>query len=248
MLNTLARYWIVSRSIFTTWFWSLIAMSVIIPGLRSRQRSNYFVRTWSASLLRIIDLDYQVFNPHNVKFEPGKHYIVMCNHSSLYDIPLSVMAIDGSVRMLAKKELRHIPIFGYAMAKNEFLFIDRKNRNQAIKDLKLAAEKMRSGIILWIAPEGTRSRDGRLLPFKKGGFMLAIETGATIVPLGIRGAIDIVEPRTFKVKRGQHAEMHIGQPIDASAYTLEQRDALMEKVRAAISEVAAVGRLPGFHR
>ncbi|MCC2667141.1 MAG: plsC, partial [Gammaproteobacteria bacterium] len=86
----------------------------------------------------------------------------------------------------------------------------------------------------------TRSQDGNLLPFKKGGFMIALETGATIVPIGIRGAQNIVEHKTFNIKMGQHAAVHIGKPIDASRYTLEQRDQLMADVKAAIAEAAGL--------
>ncbi len=240
MKNMFMRYAIVIRSISFTLYYSIVALSIVLTGMGSRARSNWVIRTWAQGLLTIVNLNYKIFNPHQVTFEPGKNYIVMCNHTSVYDIPLSIMALNCTVRMLAKKELSYIPIFGYAMTKNEFLFIDRKNREQAIKDLKLAAEKMKSGVVLWIAPEGTRSRDGQLLPFKKGGFMLALETGATIVPLGIRGALNIIEPKTFKVKAGQSAEVYLGKPIDTKNYSFDQRQQLMDDVKAALQDAAGL--------
>ena len=102
---------------------------------------------------------------------------------------------------------------------------------QAKKDLKAAGEKMEDGIVLWIAPEGTRSRTGRLGSFKKGGFILAIETGAQIIPVGIRGSEKVLPAKTWDFYLDQQVDIHIGKPIDASAYTLENKDELIEAVR-----------------
>jgi 1-acyl-sn-glycerol-3-phosphate acyltransferase len=87
----------------------------VLIGLGTRQRITYYFRIWSQRLLEIIELDYQVYNPYQLKFEADKNYIVMCNHTSLYDIPLSAIAIEGNMRMVAKKELFYVPVFGYAM-------------------------------------------------------------------------------------------------------------------------------------
>ena len=94
---------------------------------------------------------------------------------------------------------------------------------------------------MWVAPEGTRSHDGRLGDFKKGGFVLAIQTGALILPIGIRGSRDILPPKTFfRADLGRTAEVHVGAPIDAGRFSMERRDALVAEVRARISELAAV--------
>tara|TARA_R110000868_G_scaffold392875_1_gene663714 strand:+ start:26060 stop:26788 length:729 start_codon:yes stop_codon:yes gene_type:complete len=240
MKQLLLLFWIVPASLLITFIhscWALIGS--LFPGA-CFARTNRVIRCWSASLLRLIRLKYQTFNPYHVDFNDGKQYIVMCNHTSVYDIPLSIIALDASVRMVAKKELSRIPIFGHAMQRNDFVFIDRKNRHQAIKDLEAAAEKMRQGIVVWIAPEGTRSRDGKLLPFKKGGFMMALQTGATIVPVGIRGAHEIAASKSLKVKMGLQAEVHIGKPIDTTEYKSAQREELMERVKLEIAEAAGL--------
>lgn len=186
---------------------------------------------WAKRILNLVKVDYQIINPHQVKPMAGKATIVMCNHSSLYDIPLSVCAFPAnSLRMLAKKELSKIPIMGKGMTAAEFPFIDRKNRKQAIADLAAVKQLLESGIVMWIAPEGTRSKNGKLAPFKKGGFVAAIETKATIIPIGIRGAFDILPSRTYQFNLYQHAEIHIGTPVDASNYTMDNRDALVAEV------------------
>jgi 1-acyl-sn-glycerol-3-phosphate acyltransferase len=165
----------------------------------------------------------------------------MSNHESLYDIPLLFVALPGSMRMLTKKELFRVPIWGRGLAAGEFVSIDRSDHEQALKDLEAAREKMASGISLWIAPEGTRSRDGTLGEFKKGGIMLAIRTGATIVPVGIRGSRDILPPKTlFNVRLGCMPEVHVGNPIDARDYGVENRDVLLALVRDRISMLAGI--------
>jgi 1-acyl-sn-glycerol-3-phosphate acyltransferase len=189
-----------------------------------------------------VNLSYEVFNPNGVRFEPNRRYVIMSNHSSLYDIPLTFMALPGSIRMLTKKELFEVPIWGRGMAAGEFISIDRNNRRQAFRDLQEARKKMESGIILWVAPEGTRSRTGKLGPFKKGGFMLALQTGATIVPVGIRGANEVLPAKTTDLHVGCHAEFHVGRPIDTSRYSKKQINELMEEVENQIRELAALPR------
>jgi len=161
----------------------------------------------------------------------SKSYLFMSNHRSLYDIPILFTVLKGRLRMVTKKELFDVPIWGPALKVSEFICIDRKDRYKAVQSLKEAARLMQSGINVWIAPEGTRSKDGTLLPFKKGGFMLALETGAQIVPVAINGAAGVIPPKSFRLSLGQRVEVEFGQPIDASAYSIEERDALMARVR-----------------
>ena len=190
---------------------------------------------WVDRILRLVNVNCIVVNPHHVQPKPGQPTIIMCNHSSLYDIPLSLFAFPNhAIRMLAKKELSRIPIIGKGMTAAEFPFIDRKNRHQAIKDLSVIKGMLESGIVLWIAPEGTRSKDGALGPFKKGGFITAINARATIIPIGIRGANQILPARTLRLNTGQTAEVHIGAPIDASVYTIDNKDELIDKVHHAM--------------
>lgn len=169
--------------------------------------------------------------------DPHHSYLFMSNHESLMDIPLIFATAPRPPRMVTKAELFKVPIWGTALKLGGFIAVDRKNRTQAIKSLMRAKELMDSGINVWIAPEGTRSRDGSLLPFKKGGFMLALDTGATIVPVGIVGARDVIRPKRFRVFLDQNVVVRYGKPIDSAAYGVERRDELMADVRAAIEEL-----------
>ena len=119
---------------------------------------------------------------------------------------------------------------GKGMTAAEFPFIDRKNRRQAIKDLQAVHELLASGIVMWIAPEGTRSKDGKIASFKKGAFITAIHAKAMIIPMGIRGAYEILPAKTFQLNINQTAEVHIGDPIDASQFSLDNKDELIAQV------------------
>ena len=196
------------------------------------------IHAWSDKLLKTVEAEYEVINPYHVEPQAGQATILMCNHSSAYDIPLGFKAFPRhSIRMLAKKELSRIPILGKGMSAAEFPFVDRRNRIQAIKDLEYVQQLMQSGIVIWIAPEGTRSKDGALAPFKKGAFITAIQAKATIIPIGIRGAFNILPGKTFNIHLKQKAEIHIGQPIDAAQFTLDNKEELIAQTYQAIRQL-----------
>ena len=233
------KLWIMGVSLYATLKISLAVLyRTYLRGGYPRSYADGLFRWWALKLLQTVRLNYTVHNPHGVCLQPNTPYIVMSNHRSHYDIPLIVMAIPGSVRMLTKKELFKVPIWGPALRVAEFVSIDRRNLEQAKKDLERARESMESGIVLWIAPEGTRSRTGTLGAFKKGGFIMAIEAGATIIPVGIRGSEKILPPKTWDFHIGQSVSVHIGAPIEASMHDLERKDELMAHVRRSISELS----------
>ena len=193
---------------------------------------------WVQRILDLVGVTCNIVNPYHVEPQAGQPTIIMCNHSSLYDIPISLKTFPNHpIRMLAKKELSKFPIMGKGMAAAEFPFIDRKNKRQAIKDLEAVEDLLKSGIVMWIAPEGTRSKDGQLAPFKKGAFITAIYSKATIIPIGIRGAFDILPARSLQFNINQTAEVRVGKPIDASAFTLKTKDELIDQVFQSIKHL-----------
>jgi 1-acyl-sn-glycerol-3-phosphate acyltransferase len=181
-----------------------------------------------------VEATVEVQGDFEAQVKPGKPLIVMCNHSSLYDIPVSFLSVPGSLRMLTKKELFRIPVFSGALRRGEFVSIDRNDREQAIKDLQLAQSMMEDGIILWIAPEGTRSHDGKLGRFKRGGIRLAIQTGATIVPIAIKNSYEIQPGKQVGAVLGKRIQVEIGPGIDAADYTIGQRNELAADVRGSM--------------
>ena len=234
----LKKIWIIIVTVASTLSICLLVFYLRLTRTYNREYADNVLRWWSGVLLRAVGASWVVSNPHRVTIKPGRPHIIMVNHLSYYDIPLSFVSLPGSIRMLTKKELFKIPIWGKGMEAAEFISIDRHNLEQSLKDLDEARKIMQSGIVLWVAPEGTRSRSGKLGDFKKGGFMLALQTGAVIIPVGIRGSDAILPPDTFDFVLGREIQVNIGEPVDTSLYKTGQRDELMRNIRHAIEELA----------
>ncbi len=234
------KLWLMLVVLYATLRISILNIyKVYLGGGYDRAYGDKIFRWYANTLCDSVRMRRTVNDPYKLKLEPGRPYMVMCNHRSLYDIPLSVASLPGSLRMLTKQELRRVPIWGQALACGEFVFIDRSDLEKAKRSLAEARKTMKSGVLLWVAAEGTRSADGKLGAFKKGGFITAIEAGATIIPVGIQGTEKVMPPRKWEFCLDQEVSFNIGAPVDASAYTLEQRDELIEVVRAAIAELTS---------
>jgi 1-acyl-sn-glycerol-3-phosphate acyltransferase len=239
-ISKIHSLWIILKSIGATIWLSLLCIYLCYRK-KSIPEIDRALRAWAKGLLSIIKLSYKIYNPEQVNLAPHRAYILMSNHASLYDIPLIFMALPGNIRMVAKKELFNVPIWGHAMKACKFISIDRKNSAQAIEDLKIAKKQMEEeNVILWIAPEGTRSLDGKLNPFKAGGFLLALQTNAIIIPIGIRGAGKILPPKTLNFCLDAKVEVHVGKPIDTSEYSVKTRRELIKKVRESILSLANI--------
>jgi 1-acyl-sn-glycerol-3-phosphate acyltransferase len=166
------------------------------------------------------------------KLDPAAAYIFMSNHVSNLDPPLLVPLLPRRTSVLVKKELFRVPILGTAMRIASLVPVDRSNRDAAIASVRAAAEVMRGGLNMTIFPEGTRSRDGRLLPLKKGPFYLALETSCPIVPVTILGTEQIMPKGRFFLRQGT-ATVIFHEPIRPADYP--ERDALMAAVRERIA-------------
>lgn len=166
------------------------------------------------------------------RLDPKKTYVFMANHISNVDPPIVIPALPQRTSVLVKKELFRIPVLGRAMKLASLVPVDRSNRDAAIASMHRAAEVVRSGISMMIFPEGTRSYDGRLLPFKKGPFYLAIESGAPIVPVTILGTREIMPKRSRVIHPGT-ARLIFHPPIHPEEFS--DREELMEVVRDRIA-------------
>lgn len=187
------------------------------------ERARWFGR-------RVIEvLDVQLTATGIDRVPAGRAYVYMSNHQSHLDIPMLYATLPSpTIRMLGKKELFQIPLWGRGLRAAEFIEVDRSNHAAAMKSIDHAARLVRDGVSIYLAPEGTRSRDGRIGKLKKGGFHLALGTGAPIVPVGIKGTIDIL-PRGGKVMQtGCRVAVTIGAPIPVTERDLE---GLMAEVR-----------------
>ncbi|MBI1946115.1 MAG: 1-acyl-sn-glycerol-3-phosphate acyltransferase [Deltaproteobacteria bacterium] len=167
-------------------------------------------------------------------FVPGQAYVVMSNHCSALDIPAIVGAVPASVRMVTKQELINVPLWGYAMHKCGFVPVDRKNRVKAIHQLDEAKALLRKGVCVWISPEGTRSRDGKLASFKKGGFHLAFDLGVPIVPAWVDGTEGIIAAARLNAREDGEVEVRFGAPIATAGLGKADMKPMMAEVRARI--------------
>jgi 1-acyl-sn-glycerol-3-phosphate acyltransferase len=168
----------------------------------------------------------------------GSSFLLMPNHQSHFDIPVLLGCLQTQFRWLAKAELFKIPIFGKAMRGCGYISIDRSNREAAFASIRQAGNAIRGKVSVLIFPEGTRSPDGRLLPFKKGGFVLAADSGVPILPIGIYGTGRILPKKRLLLDPGP-VVLRIGPPVDTAGYDRETKDALMEKVHQALCEAVA---------
>jgi 1-acyl-sn-glycerol-3-phosphate acyltransferase len=173
-------------------------------------------------------------NVHGWDSTKNPHVIYMMNHSSNLDVPAVFINLRGEVRALGKKELFKLPVFGTAMRLGGFVPVDRSNREAAVASVRGAAEAARSGCSFLIAPEGTRSRTGKVLPFKKGAFYMAIDSGVPIQPITVKGAFELMPPGSFAIKSGT-IDVIFHNPVPTSNLTHDDRHQLMEKVRVIIA-------------
>jgi 1-acyl-sn-glycerol-3-phosphate acyltransferase len=221
-----------------------ISVPTVVDAARGRlTRSVCDERLWGWSTRVVENLDITLEVTGREQFDPSKTYLVMSNHQSHYDVPVLFHVLGPrvlkakSLRMIAKIELFSVPFFGRAMLEAGFIAIDRESRKAAMASLKKAKETMRSGVNVWIAPEGTRSRDGTLLPFKKGGFHLALDVGESVLPVTIQGTRFALPRGAGRSTRGAHVHVTVHPPIDVGPYGrgASSITALTNDVRAVIA-------------
>ncbi len=165
---------------------------------------------------------------------PGGVCLFVANHTSSADAPAVVGAIPRRVAVLLKESLYKWPIVGQAFVLAKFIPVNRQARDSAIESVERATEAMRGGQSFLIYPEGTRSPDGRLQEFKKGAVVMAIKAGVPIVPMVCSGAHRVMEKRSLVIHPGEILVEFL-EPIDASKYSFEQRDALNDRVYDAMA-------------
>ncbi len=162
-------------------------------------------------------------------------HIFMMNHQSTLDIPVAFAVLPVNLRFIATHVLKWVPFLGWYMAGTGMIFINRTHRREAVKSLAKAGERIRAGASILVFPEGTRSRDGVLLPFKTGGFALALEAGVPIVPVAIEGSRQSLPTEgPLPLPRHHPIRVKVGSPIPTTGRTGAEREALLHEVREAL--------------
>jgi 1-acyl-sn-glycerol-3-phosphate acyltransferase len=214
----------------------VLAPTAVGVALVDQCAAFHVARVWARAILALYGVS--VRTRRLAALDPQAPYVIMSNHRSQFDI-LAVVAGLGEhqLRWVAKKELTRVPVFGWALEHTGHIIIDRSDPQQAIASLRAARTQMERGISVVLFPEGTRSEAGQLLlPLKKGGFMLALETGFPIVPVVVRGSREILPRGSWRATPGE-IEVVVGAPIPVAGATREQlmadvRDFMVTHLRA----------------
>ncbi len=224
--TTVVIIWTISVTLF------MGVMTIILSFLdRNGNIPHKVARIWAKSILAVSGVRVRVRGMGHL--DDGRSHVYMANHQSHFDIPVLLAHLPGQFRWLAKHELFGIPVFGYAMARAGYISIDRSDRKSAFESLKRASRIIRNGVSVLIFPEGTRSGDGTIRPFKKGGFIMAVDSGVPVIPIVVTGTRHIMPKNQIKIRRGD-VNVEIRPPIRTSDYTRKTKDLLIDTVREAI--------------
>jgi len=213
-----------------------LALVAIVLGLFDRHGKRVYCigRIWSRLILRIAGVSLRVSGLEAL--DPARTYVFMVNHQSNLDIPVLVDALSAfQLRWLAKKELLWVPLFGWAMWASKHIVVDRSDALHALKGLRRAKDKLAAGISVVIFPEGTRSRDGKLLRFKKGGFLLAAQARTPVVPVTINGSGAVLPAGAWRLRAGR-IDVTVGESVPVEGHRPENLKLLSQEVRRRIAQ------------
>ncbi len=185
---------------------------------------------WSRAVLKICGIRVEVEGLEHV--DRNTPYVLISNHLSYFDIWVAMAALPLTIRFVAKKELLRVPVFGQGLALSDHIVIDRSNPQEAIARINArVARQIDQGLCILFYAEGTRSADGTVQPFKKGGVALALATGLPIIPMSISGTRKFLPKGHVVVRPGGRVKLVLAPPIDTKGYSPERRDELNDAVR-----------------
>ena len=223
---------------FAAFVVSTLSCSVLALGISffdpTGENIHRLARFWGRLHLKICGINVVVRGLENLDNPP---YVIMCNHQSALDIYALLGSLPVFFKWIAKRQLFKIPFFGWAITKAGYISIDRENPREALKSIEEASRKIRAGMNILIFPEGTRSPDGVLLPFKKGGFTLALRAMVPIVPIGVYGTSMLQPKGSFIPKSKGTIYINIGSPIILEGMDRAAKTTVMGDVRAHIERL-----------
>ena len=225
--------WIYLNLIFWTLLFGLSSFfTILLTG--KKENFKFFGVIWGKTLSFIFNIKLIVKGKHNLK---DRNYIFVANHASLIDIPLLLIAVNRYTVFIAKSELSKIPIFKSILDMAGFIFVDRKNNDSAVKSMNNLMDDIKKiPRSVAIFPEGTRTSDGNLLPFKKGAAIFAINTDIPVVPVAISGTYSWSKKKLFDISQSV-ISFEFGEPITTENYSFDDRDYLTEKIKTKIKNM-----------
>ena len=211
----------------------ILGIPVMLAGLLSRTGNLAFSisKLWAYTMLAVSFVRTEIKN--KAKILKGRSYIIISNHQSLFDIIALVTTLGIQYRWFIKKEVLKIPIFGYALYASRNIFIDRSNTASAIESINKGIDRLPKGVSVMVFAEGSRSPDGQIHEFKKGGFVTAVRRKISILPVTVNGSRRVLPKGSLVVKPGK-IQVVIGDPIDTSGYTADAVQELIDKTRQAV--------------
>ena len=225
--------WIYLNLIFWTLLFGLSSFfTILLTG--KKENFMFFGVIWGKTLSFIFNIKLVVKGKHNLQ---DRNYIFASNHASLIDIPLLLIAVNRFTVFIAKSELSKIPIFKSILDRAGFIFVDRKNNDNAVKSMNNLMDDIKKiPRSVAIFPEGTRTSDGVLLPFKKGAAIFAINTDIPIIPVAISGSYSWSKKKLFDISQSV-ISFEFGEPITTENYSFDDRDYLTEKIKINIKNM-----------
>jgi len=225
--------WIYLNLIFWTLLFGLSSFfTILLTG--KKENFKFFGVIWGKTLSFIFNIKLIVKGTHNLQ---DRNYIFAANHASLIDIPLLFIAVNRYTVFIAKSELSKIPIFKSILDRAGFIFVDRKNNDSAVKSMNNLMDDIKKiPRSVAIFPEGTRTSDGELLPFKKGAAIFAINTDIPVIPVAISGTYSWSKKKIFDISQSVII-FEFGDPITTENYSFDDRDYLTEKIKTNIKNM-----------
>ncbi len=225
--------WIYLNLIFWTLLFGLSSFfTILLTG--KKENFKFFGVIWGKTLSFIFNIKLIVKGNHNLQ---DRNYIFAANHASLIDIPLLLIAVNRYTVFIAKSELSKIPIFKSILDRAGFIFVDRKNNDSAVKSMNNLMDDIKKiPRSVAIFPEGTRTSDGELLPFKKGAAIFAINTDIPVIPVAISGTYSWSKKKLFDISQSV-ISFEFGEPITTENYSFDDRDYLTEKIKTNIKNM-----------
>ncbi len=200
---------------------------------------GHVAKIWGKTIMAVCRIQYTVTGL--VHIHPHQEYIFAGNHESSLDIPLAFAAIPKKLVPVSKIELKKIPIMGWGMTAAGHIFVDRRSREKSMKSIQDARDSLlnfpRSVLIF---PEGTRSVDGNMKPFKRGGLMLAIETGIPVIPMAFCGTSAANKKGSYNIKK-QPVQLRFGSPIESENFSYETRKEFVSRIQNSVQELKQNG-------
>ncbi len=220
--------------VISTVFWGSLSLLVSFFDSNGRQQMK-MARGWARSLLVSGGVRVRVEGLENIR--PDGSYVIASNHLSYMDTPVVLANVPVQFRFLAKRGLFKIPFLGTHLARAGHIPVPREDPRAAVKTMAQAAEMLRTrGISMLVFPEGGRSRDGSMRPFKDGAAYIGIKAGVPIVPIALVGTREVLPFGSGHIRPG-HVILRVGQPIETAGLALKERAAVTERIRSQIVEM-----------